>query len=345
LNLEPFDIMSQSPDIPLDPELLSSEFCSVQASRSLRVTCYGSSSSKTPEKYLKEARSLGYILAKRGHVCVNGAGSYGCMAAMNDGVWAGNGHVIGVIHEMFLVDNGYWGVDGKVIRDGGAHQVFQNATTKSKQYAKNDVASPFKSTKEEGGPIREILVAGGSDLQERKKLLVQKCDALVVLPGGPGTWDELWEMACARHLNLNQLPIVCVNVDGYYEPFREILEKAYADELIKLVPEEIVHFASSAEEAIRWIEVVKSGTPSKEAAKQQRAALKHKKSILKRSSFFSASPYQEGQTSSFFSLFSFVNNEGDDGPTDVNVWIALGVAFAIGTAFGVLLSSSLARKK
>jgi predicted Rossmann-fold nucleotide-binding protein len=35
------------------------------------------------------------------------------------------------------------------------------------------------------------LVAGGDDLQERKKLLVKDAEALVVLPGGPGTWDEV----------------------------------------------------------------------------------------------------------------------------------------------------------
>lgn len=175
----------------LDPHLLESEFCAVPATKSLRVTCYGSSSSKTPEKYLKEARALGYILARRGHVCVNGAGSYGCMAAMNDGVWVGEGHVIGVIHEMFLVDSGYWGVDGKVIRDGGAHKVFENAKTKSKRHTDTNLPLTTTTSKDTDRPIREILVAGGKDLQERKKLLVQKCDALVVLPGGPGTWDEV----------------------------------------------------------------------------------------------------------------------------------------------------------
>lgn len=35
---------------------------------------------------------------------------------------------------------------------------------------------------------------GGPDLQERKKFLVSNTDALIVMPGGPGTWDELWEM-------------------------------------------------------------------------------------------------------------------------------------------------------
>ena len=200
---------------------------------------------------------------------MNGAGSFGCMAAMNDGAVAGNGHIVGVIHEMFLVDNGYGGRK-KIDRDGGSHKAFQN------------LQSSHKPLEERTGPIREIQVAGGMDLQERKKLLVQNADGLVVLPGGPGTWDELWEMSCARHLGLIDLPIVCVNVDGYYEPFREMLHRAHKDELIKLLPEQIVHFADTAEEAVRWIEDERAGTPQPSQTVRSRAM------ELNRSSFMSS---------------------------------------------------------
>jgi hypothetical protein len=78
---------------------------------------------------------------------------------------------------MFLVDGGYDNWEGKKIdRDGSAHKAFDAA---------------FNNSKQHDGPIREILVAGGDDLQERKKLLVNKADGLIVLPGGPGTWDEV----------------------------------------------------------------------------------------------------------------------------------------------------------
>jgi len=146
----------------MDPSVAaSSSFVSRPADRSLRVTCFGSSSAKTPIAYLREAHSLGYILAKRGHICVNGAGSFGCMAAMNDGAVAGNGHIVGVIHEMFLVDNGYGG--RKIDRDGGSHDAFKNAQSSSLSHM------PLKKAEERTGPIREIQVAGGMDLQERKK--------------------------------------------------------------------------------------------------------------------------------------------------------------------------------
>ena len=158
----------------LESRVIDKNFClETTSSKPLNVTCYGSSSSKTPQRYLEESRLLGYILAKRGHVCVNGAGSFGCMAAMNDGVHAGDGHVRGVIHEMFLADNGYFDVDSKtqkrLMRRGSSHRVFENAlilnreeqkrqqqsqeTAKEKQSAGKDATTPTE-------PIREILVAG-----------------------------------------------------------------------------------------------------------------------------------------------------------------------------------------
>lgn len=64
-----------------DQATVNSEFVKESAATPLRICCYGSSSAKTPKLFLKEAWNLGYILAKRGHTCVNGAGSFGCMVS------------------------------------------------------------------------------------------------------------------------------------------------------------------------------------------------------------------------------------------------------------------------
>jgi len=159
-----------------DPAPLSSSL-SEPAGKPLRITCYGSSSSRTPSRYTSEAHRLGLVLARRGHVCVNGAGSSGCMAAMNDGASAGGGHIVGVIHEMFIVDGSDW--------LQGAHAAFDERGGGGKW------GEEGRDGEEEKTADRELLVAGGDDLQERKRLLVEGADALVVLPGGPGTWDEV----------------------------------------------------------------------------------------------------------------------------------------------------------
>jgi hypothetical protein len=109
------------------------------------------------------------------------------MAAMNEGAVQGKGHIVGVIHEMWLVDGPEdatrhkWGLQ-RPLRDSGAHTAF------SSTQGRGGDALP------EGQPIRELLVAGGTDLQERKKLLIEKADGLIVMPGGPGTFDEVREV-------------------------------------------------------------------------------------------------------------------------------------------------------
>lgn len=304
--------------VTIDKQVVQSDFVQKQASQPLRITCYGSSSSKTPEKYLKEARNLGYILAKRGHTCVNGAGSFGCMAAMNDGAVEGNGHIVGVIHKMWLVDQGDWASTptGKTLRDGGAHSVFENA-------------------KSQEGPVREMLVADGPDLQERKRLLVEGANALVVLPGGPGTWDELWEMACARKLGLHSsLPIVCVNVDNFYQPFVEMMQRAFEDGLLEQKPDEVIHFVETAEEAVRWVESIQGSDDF-----ASKAVLKKRTSTLRKSSFFGGDltpkfPY------SWLPSLSWISGDEAEGKSSMEFWhgvlpltLGLSVGFIVGTKY------------
>lgn len=69
---------------------------------------------------------------------------------------------------------------------------------------------------------------------------------------------QLLEMVCARNIGLSSIPIVCVNIDGFYDPFHQMLVRAWKDRLTKLRPEQLVHFADTAEEAIRWVEEVRT---------------------------------------------------------------------------------------
>jgi uncharacterized protein (TIGR00730 family) len=313
-------------DVIIDSRILNSQFVQEKASQSLRVCCYGSSSSRTPDKYLDAARSIGYILARRGHTCVNGAGSCGCMAAMNDGAAKGNGHIVGVIHEMFLVDSPDW----DITRDGGAHPVFAGCLDEKSEESKQ---------RQQTGPTCEILIAGGNDLQERKRLLVDKSDALVVLPGGPGTWDELWEMACARQIGLSSLPIVCVNVDGFYDPFRTMLERAGKDDLLHLEPSKIVHFEETAEDAVKWIENTSSlGLVD--------VKLKRRSSTLRRSSFLhnpilgKNESWISGVIRRSSSIFAVVAPEGQATITEIirNPFVRGTAIFTSGLALGIFLS-------
>lgn len=318
----------------ISQQVSNSDFVQEPAPKPLRVCCYGSSSSLTPQPYMDAAQDVGYILARRGHTCVNGAGSFGCMAAMNDGAAAGNGHIVGVIHSMWLVDSSDWGV---TLRDGGAHSVFhgKDDDDDNDEKPKQSHGGPHPALKGDpnvrDGPVREMLVAGGKDLQERKRLLVDKADALIVLPGGPGTWDELWEMACARNIGLTKLPIVCVNVDNYYEPFKVMLERAWKDKLTKLAPHEILHFEDTAQAAVKWVEAVQS-------VKGPATALKKRTTALRSESVLSSPVVGKSNNSPWLQSMSVVSEYVADNKESFRAVAVKGALFGAGIAAGVVLA-------
>ena len=55
------------------------------------------------------------------------------------------------------------------------------------------------------------------DMHARKKLMYELSDAAIILPGGYGTMDELFEMITWNQLNIHDKKIVLLNSDGYYD--------------------------------------------------------------------------------------------------------------------------------
>ncbi|MBK7425747.1 MAG: TIGR00730 family Rossman fold protein [Saprospiraceae bacterium] len=63
------------------------------------------------------------------------------------------------------------------------------------------------------------------DMHERKKRFLDGTDALVALPGGCGTLEELLEAITLKRLGLFVKPIIIVNLDGFYDPLIKMLER------------------------------------------------------------------------------------------------------------------------
>lgn len=61
-------------------------------------------------------------------------------------------------------------------------------------------------------------------MHERKKLMFDRSDAFVVLPGGIGTLDETFEIMTWRQLRLHDKPIVVVDDGGYWKPFGDMID-------------------------------------------------------------------------------------------------------------------------
>lgn len=62
-------------------------------------------------------------------------------------------------------------------------------------------------------------------MHDRKALMSKLSDAIIALPGGYGTMEELFEMLTWSQLALHKKPIGILNVDGYYDPLIEMSEK------------------------------------------------------------------------------------------------------------------------
>ena len=63
--------------------------------------------------------------------------------------------------------------------------------------------------------VEELIVT--HDMHERKRLMFERADAFVALPGGVGTLEELVEQLTWAQLGQHRKPIVIANIDGFWE--------------------------------------------------------------------------------------------------------------------------------
>jgi uncharacterized protein (TIGR00730 family) len=70
-------------------------------------------------------------------------------------------------------------------------------------------------------------------MHERKALMVEMSDAFIALPGGFGTFDELFETLTWAQLGIHQKPIGVLNTAGYYDPFIAIVDRAINEGFVR----------------------------------------------------------------------------------------------------------------
>jgi uncharacterized protein (TIGR00730 family) len=71
------------------------------------------------------------------------------------------------------------------------------------------------------------------DMHTRKRLMFEKADAFVALPGGIGTLEELVEQLTWAQLGRHKKPVVIANLNGYWEPLLAMLEHMTAHAFIR----------------------------------------------------------------------------------------------------------------
>lgn len=79
--------------------------------------------------------------------------------------------------------------------------------------------------------VDELVIT--DDMHQRKRLMFERSDAFVALPGGIGTLEELVEQLTWSQLGQHAKPIVVANIDGFWAPFLSLLAHMKADTFIR----------------------------------------------------------------------------------------------------------------
>src|SRR6266568_1256875 len=137
----------------------------------------------------------------------------------------------------------------------------EGATTLGKIFAENGVSLVYgggsnglmgaiaKSTLDHGGNVigiipdflisrenalarvQELIVT--PDMHDRKRLMFERSDAFVALPGGVGTLEELVEQLTWQQLGRHTKPVLLANIDGFWEPLFALLAHMRATQFIR----------------------------------------------------------------------------------------------------------------
>ena len=91
------------------------------------------------------------------------------------------------------------------------------------------------------------------DMASRKQRINDMSDAAIVLPGGCGTLDELFEIVTLKQLGVYLKPIVILNVAGYYDDLLRHLQRTIEENFMRPEHAGIWRVATTAEEAIEMV--------------------------------------------------------------------------------------------
>ncbi len=97
----------------------------------------------------------------------------------------------------------------------------------------------------------EMIIA--RDLPERKKLLLKKSDAIILLVGGIGSLDEVTEILEYKKHNVHNKPMVVLNTDNFYEGLEKQFTRMKKDGFLPKKNEKLLFFADSPSQAIEYI--------------------------------------------------------------------------------------------
>lgn len=99
--------------------------------------------------------------------------------------------------------------------------------------------------------LHDLILTDG--MRERKTVMEEKADAFITLPGGYGTFEEIFEILTLKQLGYHQKPVVILNTADYYAPLLEMLQRATDQHFMKPHNLEYFYVAATPEEALKYL--------------------------------------------------------------------------------------------
>lgn len=100
--------------------------------------------------------------------------------------------------------------------------------------------------------LMDVVVT--ADMHQRKQMMSNMADAVIALPGGVGTLEELLETLTWRQLGLVKVPIIILNTLGYYDLLLAMLRHAIDEGFMKPSHGQLWQVAATPAEAVALLD-------------------------------------------------------------------------------------------
>jgi len=111
-----------------------------------------------------------------------------------------------------------------------------NAAMENKGNVIGIMPESIAATEHRHDAITELVIV--DSMHTRKKMLFERCDSAIILPGGYGTLDELFEMLTWNQLNIHDKKIFFMNTDGFYDHLLKHIHHMQDEQFLYLQPHE-----------------------------------------------------------------------------------------------------------
>lgn len=109
----------------------------------------------------------------------------------------------------------------------------------------------LKNIESEHASLSEIIMV--ESMHERKRIMFERSDAVVVLPGGFGTMDEMFEIITWKQLQFHNKPVVILNNEGYWNPLVALMDNIIETGFAKYETRNLYRVVNTIDETLNEI--------------------------------------------------------------------------------------------